>query len=1125
MENNFTIKEASKLCRALLILLLTAIPPQWTIAQASSSTGNYNLRKAIEQIQATSKYKFFYDDKLGTLSVNEVSVKGAPLEEVLNKLLKDKEISYRIVDNIVYLQEKNAAAAVRQAGDGRTLTGQVRDANSEPLIGVSVRVKGTTDGGITDMDGNYRVTTKQSNPILIFSYVGYRTQEVAVRGDMPLDIVMEDDAQALQEVVVTALGIKRETKALSYNAQQVNAADITGNKTANFINSLSGKAAGVVINSSSSGVGGAARVVMRGTKSILQSSNALYVIDGVPMYASTQSQGTEFASRGTSEPIADLNPEDIESMTVLTGAAAAALYGSDAANGAIVITTKKGQEGKLSLTVNSTTNLMSPFVMPKFQNRYGTGSALSENNIDKSYGPLLNSANYMGYDPQSDYLRTGVTATENISLSVGTERNQTYASASATNSNGIVPNNRYDRYNFNFRNTTSFLRDRMTLDVSAGYVYQRDRNMINQGTYGNPLVGAYLYPRGNDWEDARMYKQYDPSRNIYTQNWKVGDATMVMQNPYWVNYLNLRENSKDRYMLSASLSYDITDWMSVSGRIRSDNSTADYTQKYYATTNNQLTGGSDRGFYGIMRYKDKQLYADALLSINKNFAERWSLAANLGASYSDIRYDALEVSGPITDSTMSNNTGERVGLTNEFSVQNISQLNRYTFQSGWRQQVQSIYGSAELGYRSAYYLTLTGRNDWPSQLAGPRSDTKSYFYYSAGLSVLVSETLKMPENFHYLKLRGSYASVGNAFQRYISNPGHPLSNGQYSITTDYPTVLKPERTESFEIGITARFLKHFSLDATYYNAVTKNQTLESGLSSSSGSSNIYVQTGKVRNSGFEVSLGYGNRWKDYSWNSNFTFSTNRNKILELVENAYIPEHDIYITKDDLDMGGLGQTRFWLTKGGSMGDLYSLIDLKRYNDGTIFVDQSGNVATANIDDKSRYIKLGSVLPKANMAWRNTLSYRNFDLGFMVSARLGGIVFSRTQAILDEYGVSEASASARDRGYVAINGGADRINPEQWYSVVASGTAVPQYYTYSATNVRLQEASIGYRVPRKWLGGACDLNISIVGRNLWMLYNKAPFDPESVASTGSFYQGIDYFMMPSLRNIGLNVSLKF
>ena len=343
-----------------------------------------------------------------------------------------------------------------------------------------------------------------------FSYVGYKPQEIAAKGQRTINVMMLADSQLIEEVVVTALGIKRSEKALSYNVQQVNADDITKNKDVNFVNSLNGKVAGVNINASSSGVGGVSKVVMRGTKSIMQTSNALYVIDGVPVLSgrSNKAGGTEFDSQGSTEPIADINPEDIESMSVLTGAAAAALYGSEAANGAIIITTKKGKEGRLSLTVSSNTEFTTPFVMPSFQNRYGTGTGgvLSTSGA-LSWGARLTDANNYGYSPKDNYFQTGIIGTESISLSTGTEKNQTYASAAAVNSKGIIPNNKYNRYNFTVRNTTSFLNDKMKLDVGISYILQNDRNMTNQGSYNNPLVGAYLFPRGNDWEDIQMYER------------------------------------------------------------------------------------------------------------------------------------------------------------------------------------------------------------------------------------------------------------------------------------------------------------------------------------------------------------------------------------------------------------------------------------------------------------------------------------------------------------------------------------------------------------------------------------------------------------------------------------------
>lgn len=1108
MESKHSLRK-SKLFRALLILLLIAVPVQWAAAQLTLSTPRTTLGTVIKQIQSQSKYQFFYNDKLSTVTVEPLKVKDASLEQVLNTLLKNKDISYKIEENIIYLSEKeNSDSLQQQSGKERTITGQVVDAKGEPLIGVSILVKGTTDGAITDLDGNYKIVTKSNNPVIVYSYIGYKTQEIPLKGQTAINITMMDDTQVIDEVVVTALGIKRSEKALSYNVTQVDAESALAVKDANFINSLNGKVAGLNINSSSSGIGGASKVVMRGSRGIEQSSNALYVIDGIPMYNLSASGGSEeMQSQGSTEAIADINPDDIESMSVLSGAAAAALYGSNASNGAIVITTKKGKVGCVALTVSSNTEMLSPFVMPQFQNRYGTSGT------DASWGKRLNEANYRGYDPASDYFQTGLIGTESVTLSTGTEHNQTYLSAAAVNSRGIIPNNKYDRYNFTFRNTTLFLEDKMKLDVGAQYIMQKDRNMVNQGIYANPLSSAYLFPRGNDWEDYKMYERYDLERNMYTQYWPQGGGSFRLQNPYWINYRNLRENDKDRYMLSAALSYDILSWLNVAGRVRLDNSYNTYTQKYYASTIATIAEG-ENGFYGVTNTRDKQTYADLLLNINKTFGEDWSLTANIGASYSDNRSEALAVSGPIAAN----------GLPNFFTVAQLDKETGKREETGYREQTQSIFASAEVGYRSTYYLTLTGRNDWPSQLAGPNSKQSSFFYPSVGGSVVLSELFKLPESISYLKLRASWASVGLPFGRFLAYPTFSwnTSTGAYSSQSAYPLYdLKPERTDSWEVGLTARFLKHFNFDVSFYNTKTYNQTMDAKLSPTGGYSTFYAQTGNVRNRGVELSLGYKNTWNKFSWSSNYTFSANKNKILSLIDGYINPVTGEEITKDRMDVGGLSKARFILKVGGSLGDLYSQSDLLRDSNNKIYVNADGNVA---VNDKADDIYLGSVFPKANMAWRNDFQYGNWGLGFLLTARLGGVVYSATQAVLDSYGVSEATAAARDNGGVVINGN-DMIDAQKWYTVVGADSGIPQYYTYSATNLRLQEASVSYTIPRKKLKNIMDITLSLVGRNLWMIYCKAPFDPESVATTGNYYQGIDYFMMPSLRSVGFNLKLKF
>lgn len=1085
---------------------------------------NVPLEQVMQSIEQQTKHVFLNKD----IDVNQkvsINVQNKSVVETLSILFSGKDVDFSIESGHIVLSKK--VADKETAKESNTVSGTVIDVMGYPIIGAGVIVKGTTVGTGTDLDGNFSFDLPKDvkNPVLEFTCLGYTSQEVTVGSRRVFNITMQDDAIMMEGTVVTALGIKRSEKALSYNVQQVNADALNANKDANFINSLNGKVAGLNINASSSGVGGATKVVMRGTKSISQSSNALYVIDGVPMYTSAKEGSTEFGSQGSSDPIADINPDDIESMSVLTGAAAAALYGSDAANGAIVITTKKGKAGKVTATVTAGVEMMNPFVLPQFQNRYGTGNLSSSvGSIDRSWGAKMNAANNPNYNPAKNYFQTGVVHNESVSVSMGNEKNQTYFSASAIDSYGIVPNNGYHRYNFTFRNNTSFLNDKMHLDFGASYILQKDRNMINQGTYNNPLVGAYIFPRGNDWDAVRMFERYNPTRKLYTQYWPVGDAGMTMQNPYWINYRNLRENKKDRFMFNAQLSYDILDWLNIAGRVRMDQTITVYTEKFYATTVNQLTEGSENGLFGIEQSKDRQIYADFLVNINKRFNDDWTFQANLGASISDMFYDAMKNRGPIADGKI---TDEKAGLANIFNIQNLSNSPKTTrLQSGWREQTQSIFGSAEVGFKSTYFLTLTARNDWPSMLAGPHSNKKSFFYPSVGASVVISEIIpNMPDNLEYIKLRGSWASVGTAFERYIANPRYKWNSSGLiwdSNTTYAMYDLKPELTNSFEVGLTLRFLKDFSLDVTYYHTNTKNQTFQPQISTGSGSSDIYIQSGNVRNQGVEFNLGFNHTWGLFTWDTNYTLSANENKILSLADNVLAANGE-RVTVDQLDMKGIGEAHFILRKGGTLGDLYSRMDFKRDMNGDIYFNEDGVPVTEKITNDADFVKLGSVLPKANMAWRNDFKVENFTFGFLITARLGGIVYSSTQAYLDYYGVSEASAAARDAGGISVNG--NYVDANKWYSTVGGSNPVPTAYAYSATNVKLQEASIGYTFPRKMLGNVCDLNISLVGRNLWMIYNKAPFDPEAVATTGNYYQGIDHFMMPSLRNFGFNVRITF
>ena len=1106
------MKRTTFLLGLFLSMTTIGIKGQHQVVKLDKTTTT--IQQLISTIEKQTNLSIDYGQNALDLTKQvKVNSKTEKLSALLDAMIKETDLEYTISGRHVIIT-KNTPQKPKQTGRKQTIKGQVQDVNGNPLIGVTVKVRGTNNAVVTDLDGNYTISANRGD-ILECSYVGFTTKDARVNGNQ-LNLTLHENSKELNEVVVTALGIKREQKALSYNVQQVTGDAVSVNKDANFINSLNGKVAGVNINASSSGAGGASKVVMRGARSIMQSSNVLYVIDGIPMLNTGKEGSTEFASSGTSEGIADLNSEDIESMSVLTGAAAAALYGEKASNGAIVITTKKGSVGHTLFTITQNTELSTAFHTPKFQNKYGTGSNIRESGSESySWGRLLNESNFMGYNPIEDYFKTGVMTTEAFTMSTGTEKNQTFLSASALRSAGIVPNNKYNRYNFTVRNTTSLLKDRMILDVGASYIIQNDRNMINQGVYNNPLVTAYLFPRGNDYQDMAMYEHYDTTRKIYVQNWDGLISELVGQNPYWINYRTPRTNKKYRYMMNAGLTYKFTDWLSLVARIRIDNSINTYEEKFYASTNMTLTGSSN-GMYNIQKSDGKQTYGDIIANINKRFLEdKLSFVANVGASLSDLKWNQLGNRGPIDENL----------IPNVFTVTQINRARLIPEQSGYHDQTKSLFASVELGWRSRLYLTMTGRNDWPSMLAGPHSNKSSFFYPSIGSSWIVSESFNLPQQIDYLKVRASFASVGLSFPRWYANPKYTWDENkkQWSSQTTYPMYnLKPERTDSWEFGLQTRLFKHFNIDLTYYLTKTYNQTFDPKISASSGYSKMYIQTGNVRNQGLELALGYNNTWGEFSWRSNYTFSMNRNKIKELVTAYVHPQTKALITVDKLDEGGLGAAHFILKKGGTLGDLYSLSDIQRDSNGKVYVDEDGKVyKNTNVED----IKLGSIFPKSNMAWRNEFSWKGLNLGVMVAARFGGIVYSATQANLDYYGVSKTTANIRDKGGVSINDGENTINPETWFTTIGASDGIPIFYTYSATNVRLQEASIGYTFKKNVLFGFGELTFSLVGRNLLMLYCKAPFDPETTATTGNYYQGIDKFMTPSSRNLGFNIKLKF
>lgn len=1086
----------------LLFLVVLQLSAENSYAQRmriAISMSNVSVEQVLNKIEETSDYVFLYNDETIQKSrIVSVRSKSGKITDILDDIFKGTDISYTVIDKQIILSKSNK---VNQNAKAIQIKGTVKDALGEPLIGVSVLVKGTSNGTVTDLDGRFSLNVSVGD-ILEFSYVGYAAQSVTVKNATPLDIVLSEDAQALDEVVVTALGIKREAKALTYNVQEIKAAGITKVKDANFVNSLSGKIAGVTINQSSSGTGGSSRVVMRGTKSLFGENNALYVLDGIPMQGLRTKQSDNFYESvevADGDGISNINPEDIESMSVLTGASAAALYGNRGANGVILITTKKGAIGKPRISYSNSTSFSRPFVTPEFQNTYGR-----KEGEFKSWGDKLEKPST--YNPL-DFFQTGFNTMNSIAVSTGTETNQTHISFGAVNSEGIIDNNKYNRYNFTFRNSWDIVKNVLSMDMGLFYIKQNNQNSNGQGMYYNPLVPIYLFPPSDDINKYAVYERYDADRNFKTQYWPYGNQGLGMQNPYWIINRNMFNTDRDRYIISLSMKWNITNWLNIIGRARIDNAYTDFERKLYASTDGLFA--KSQGNYMNQEDKNTSTYLDFLVNVDKKFGENYHLLVNLGGSFYDEKYksDTFE--------------GNLVGVPNFFHPSNIPSTESNYNKSELHTQTQSIYGKAEIGYRNFLYADVTGRIDWFSTLVGT---SKEYVCYpSAGLSVILSEILPLPEKIiSFWKIRGSYAQVGNPPSAYLPYATVALENGNATSANFTPAShLKPEMTKAFEFGMDLRlFQNKLNIAATYYNSNTYNQLFKYELPPSTGYAFAYENAGKVNNWGIELSVGFNQDLGPVQWNSNLIYSMNRNEIKELLP-EYVTDRTTGMTvksPTEFSVATADSYRMILKEGGSMSDIYAT-KLKQDLHGNILITNGGVSAEENT-----FIKVGSAAPKYNLGFRNSFSWKGLELDFLIDARVGGEVISATQALMDQFGVSQQTADARDNKGVVVNKG--KLDAEQYYGTVASGkTGLLAHYVYSATNVRLREMSLSYMLPSKWFGEKLNISLSLTGHNLLMFYNKAPFDPELTANTGTYYQGFDYFMPPSLRSFGFGVKVNF
>ena len=1009
-----------------------------------------------------------------------------------------------VLDATLKAAGTNEQATLQEAQHGKTIVvkGKVVDKGGQAVIGANILVKGTSTGAVTDLDGNYTLSVSP-NATLVFSYIGMKSQTVAVNNRKQIDVTLEDEAKAIDAVVVTALGIKRSEKALSYNVQKVDNSALTKVKEANFVNSLSGKVAGVNITRSSAGIGGATSVVMRGSKSIAGNNNVLYVVDGMPIgNASRGGDGGEYGRPGSGEGISDFNSDDIESISVLTGPSAAALYGASAANGVIIINTKKGAAGSVKVNFSSNTEFLSAGVMPEFQNTYGT-----ESNTYRSWGKKLETPS--SFNPR-DFFQGGYNTINSLNLSGGTDKNQTFVSVATTHAEGIIPNNEYYRYNFSGRNSSKFLNDKLHLDISGNYVMQGDQNMMSGGRFFNPLRPLYLFPRGDDFETVKIWERYDTDRRFNTQYWPYGTQGEDFENPYWIVNREMFTNEKHRYMFSFRAQYDILSWMNIAARTRVDNTYSTIKTKFYATTNPLFTGDTSlenaKGSFSQGEERYKQTYADLMLNINKKFDKDFVLTANIGTSFDDHYTTSVSVGGRLKT------------VPNLFSTPNVDpDVTGGGGQSYHRTRNIAAFASAELGWKSMLYLTATGRTDWASQLVS-NGKTPAIFYPSIGLSGVISEMVKLPSFISYLKTRVSFTEVGSPISQTGITPGtitYSMSGGKVTPISTYPYPdFNPERTRSWEAGLNARLFKgKVRLDATIYQSNTYNQTFLQNMSDASGYSGFYIQAGDIRNRGVELALGYeDNISKNISFSTNLTYTRNVNRVMELVKGYKNP-----IDGTVFDINVLTSPKY-MRPGDSMNDIFVQGILVKGKDGR-FIEEGDGYRI----DRSQRIKVGSSAPDFMMGWNNTLNLYGVNVSFLISARVGGNVSSSTQAMMDGYGVSKVTADARDAGAVVIDG--QSYDPKRYYTTIGLNR-LGAYYLYDATNIKLQELSIGYTLPKKWFGKVIsNASVSLIARNLLTIYRAAPYDSDMAGGTGTYSAGGDNFMPPSMRSVGFSLNLGF
>ena len=1105
-----------QVCMLALLLIRPLSASSLILAQdigdvkISLNLKNASLREVFLAIEGKTEFKFIASiEKIASSKRVSLTVEEKSVKEVLDNLLADSGLSFTQVNYNIVIRSKLGNKTSSVEGVLRQISGLVSDKNGAPLPGVNIMVKNTAKGTTTDVEGKYALSIEEENTVLVFSSIGYQTKEAAVGSQSVVNMTLIEDVTMLGEMVVTALGIEKESRSITYATQNITSEELNKVKDPNMMNSLAGKAAGVIITKGSAGPGSSTRVLLRGNKSITGNNQPLYVIDGIPMNnSSSTSSNTLFSQQDFGDAISNLNPGDIESIQVLKGASAAALYGSQAANGVILVTTKKGRKGVSSINFSSTTTLESPISLPKNQTTYGQKVPGVST---ESWGAKITNGTDRHF---SDFFETGKNFVNSLSISNGNNQGQFYVSYANTKATGIVPENKLTRHNANLRGTTQLLNDKLSLDGSVNYVNQKVFNRPQSGYYLSPIFSLYMFPTGDDFSkySGNNYQKWDPVRLMDAQNWPyIVNEASSNQNPYWIQNKNQNDMLRERFISSFTAKYKILDWLNIQGRVTYDKVQDYYEQRLFATTDPVQAHAN--GGYSESSSNTNQLYSDVLVSANKNVGKNFFISAALGFSNTQNNFSSRNFSSV---------TSSGLAYANYFSVYGL----KFPFNSAGstrRTKTQALFGTATIGYKEALFLDVTARNEWSSTVY------QDFFYPSVGLSYVLTETLGATDFLSFAKVRGSYSEVGNALPFGVANlnPGYTLSNDDninprgtlpYFSGSD-TTNLQPERTRSYEFGTELRFFKDkLNVNLTYYNATTYDQVFTIQAPAGSGASFFYINGGTIKNKGIEGVVSYNAEFGPVKWTPSVNFSRNVNQIRELSPLLTTPRF-VLTTIDATRQVQVFLTRPENGKYGSYGDLYG----KRiqYNeDGTMQVDANGLPVLSPNPDQF----IGNANPNFLAGFNNKFTYKNVSLSFLIDARFGGKIVSITETWRDWKGLSERTAEARDAGGVMVNG--KLVDAEAYYKRISGSgqQGAAELYAYDATNIRLREFALGYSLP-KFSNAIKEINISLVARNLFFFYKNAPFDPEVSIAPANGLQGIEGFNLPATRSYGVTLRATF